>query len=153
MSRLPHFLDNRLTDGDVVRVTRRPLLPTRKIPGTHFCWRLSRPQDHSAAGKIRSTEKFNGLIRDRTRDLPACSIVSQPTDIIFLRYFLEKYQAHVLIILTYSNHVCHVGLEVLSPVVMKSPIFRKFNAVWSVKSQPLLTTCLMLVSCLLILRP
>jgi hypothetical protein len=24
-----------------------------KIPGTHFCYRLSRPQGHSAAGRIR----------------------------------------------------------------------------------------------------
>jgi hypothetical protein len=37
-------IDNRLTvggDGD-------PALPRRKIPGTHFYQRLSRPQDHSA---------------------------------------------------------------------------------------------------------
>jgi hypothetical protein len=45
----------------------RPL-SSRKIPGTHFCWRLSRPQGHSAAGRIRSTEKCNN---------PACSIVPQ----------------------------------------------------------------------------
>jgi hypothetical protein len=37
-SRLPHFLDNRLTDGDkVVSLTRRPPFTPRKIPGTHFC--------------------------------------------------------------------------------------------------------------------
>jgi hypothetical protein len=56
--RLPHFLDNRLTHGgEVVSLTRRPaaLYPhtPRKIPGTHFCWRLSQPQGHSAAGMIR----------------------------------------------------------------------------------------------------
>jgi hypothetical protein len=39
----------------------RPLTP-RKIPGTHFCYRLSRPQGHSAAGRIRSIEKSNDLI-------------------------------------------------------------------------------------------
>jgi hypothetical protein len=33
-----------------------PFTP-RKIPGTHFCWRLSRTQGHSVAGRIRSTEK------------------------------------------------------------------------------------------------
>jgi hypothetical protein len=48
-SRLPHFLDNQLTDGgEVVGSTRRPVFTPRKIPGTHFCWRLSRPQGHSA---------------------------------------------------------------------------------------------------------
>jgi hypothetical protein len=37
-SRLPHFLDNRLTDsGEVVSPTRRPPFTPRKIPGTHFC--------------------------------------------------------------------------------------------------------------------
>jgi hypothetical protein len=32
-------------------------LPPRKIPGTYFCQRLSRPQGHSAAGRIRSIER------------------------------------------------------------------------------------------------
>jgi hypothetical protein len=37
-SRLPHFLDNRLTDGgEVVSLTRRRPFTPRKIPGTHFC--------------------------------------------------------------------------------------------------------------------
>jgi hypothetical protein len=38
-SRLPHFLDNRLTDGgEVISLTRRQaaLYPPRKIPSTHF---------------------------------------------------------------------------------------------------------------------
>jgi hypothetical protein len=38
ISRLPHFLDNRLTDGgEVVSLTLLPPFTTRKIPGTHFC--------------------------------------------------------------------------------------------------------------------
>jgi hypothetical protein len=39
-SELPHFLDNRLTDGgEIMSLMRRlPLPPTPgKIPGTHFC--------------------------------------------------------------------------------------------------------------------
>jgi hypothetical protein len=61
--KIPHFLDNQLTDGgEAVRLTRRtPCIP-RKIPGTHFCLRLSRPQGHSAAGRIRSIVKSNDLI-------------------------------------------------------------------------------------------
>jgi hypothetical protein len=51
----------------------RPL-PPKKIPGTHFYYRLSRPQGQSAAGRIRSIEKIH-LIGTRSRDLPACSIV------------------------------------------------------------------------------
>jgi hypothetical protein len=56
----------------------RPL-PLRRIPSTHFCQRLSRRQDHNAVGKIRSIEKSNDLIGSRTLDLPACSVVPQPT--------------------------------------------------------------------------
>jgi hypothetical protein len=38
MSRLPHFLDNRLTDGgESVSLRRRPSFTPKKIPGTHFC--------------------------------------------------------------------------------------------------------------------
>jgi hypothetical protein len=40
--RLPHFLDNRLTDGgEVVSRTRRLPFTPRKIPVTHFYYRLS----------------------------------------------------------------------------------------------------------------
>jgi hypothetical protein len=48
----------------------RPL-PSRKIPG--------RPQDHSAAGSIRSIEKSNDLLGNQTRDLPARIIVPPST--------------------------------------------------------------------------
>jgi hypothetical protein len=60
----PKFsLDNRLTDGgEVVSLTRQPPSTTRKITGTHFCWKLSRSQGHSAAGRIRSVEVSNDLI-------------------------------------------------------------------------------------------
>jgi hypothetical protein len=54
-------------------------LPPRKIPGTHFCQRLSRPQGLSEAEGIKSIEKSSNLIGNRTCDLPACIIVLQPT--------------------------------------------------------------------------
>jgi len=57
----------------------RPPLPPGNIPGTHFCWRLSRPQGHSAAWRIVSMKNSNGTIGNRTRDLLACSAVPQPT--------------------------------------------------------------------------
>jgi hypothetical protein len=44
-SRLPHFLDNRLKDGDeVVSVTRPSIFTSRKIPATHFYYGLNGPQ-------------------------------------------------------------------------------------------------------------
>jgi hypothetical protein len=37
VSRLPHFVANRLTDGSkVVSLKRRPRFTLGKIPGTHF---------------------------------------------------------------------------------------------------------------------
>jgi len=35
---------------------------SRNIPGTHFCWRLSRPQGLSAAGRIISMKNFIYII-------------------------------------------------------------------------------------------
>jgi hypothetical protein len=79
-SRLSHFLDSRLTDGrEVVSLKRRSLFTPRKILSIHFCHRLSRPQGHIAAGRIRSIEKSNDLNGNRVFDLPACGIVPQPT--------------------------------------------------------------------------
>jgi hypothetical protein len=47
----PRFQDSRYMNV-FVRPAHRPPLPPENIPGTHFCWRLSRPQGHSAAGRI-----------------------------------------------------------------------------------------------------
>jgi hypothetical protein len=75
MSRLQNFLDSRLTDGcDVVSLTRRPHFTSRKIPGIHFCQRLSQLQGHCAAGRIGTTGEFSDFVGKQVRDLPACSI-------------------------------------------------------------------------------
>ena len=65
--------------GKVVSPKHRPPLPPGNIPGTHFCWRLSRPQGHSATGRVMSMKNSNDINRNRTRDFPACSAVPQPT--------------------------------------------------------------------------
>jgi hypothetical protein len=49
MLRIPHCLDNRLTDGGkVVSLKQRPNFTPQKhylyVSGTHFCYRLSKPQ-------------------------------------------------------------------------------------------------------------
>jgi len=56
-----------------------PPLPPGNISSTHFCQRLSRLQEHSAAGRIMSTKNSDDTFGNRTRDLPACSPVPQPT--------------------------------------------------------------------------
>ena len=43
------------------------LYPPGKTPGTHFCCRLSRPQGHSATGRITSMKNPNDRIGNRTR--------------------------------------------------------------------------------------
>jgi hypothetical protein len=40
----------------VVSPTHRPSSHPGRIPGTHFCWRLSRSQGHNATGRIKSLE-------------------------------------------------------------------------------------------------
>jgi len=62
-------------EGGKVSPTHRPSLPPRKIPSTNFFRTLSRPQDHSAAGRIVSMKNSNNTIGNRTRDLLACSAV------------------------------------------------------------------------------
>jgi hypothetical protein len=68
---IPHFLDNRSTDGgEVISLTRRLRFTRRKSYGIHFCSRLSQSHGHSAAGKITSIEKSNNLIWNQPITLP-----------------------------------------------------------------------------------
>jgi hypothetical protein len=55
------------------------VLYPQEDPWYSFLLEASRPQGHSAAGRVRSTEKANDLIGNRTHDFPACSIVPEPT--------------------------------------------------------------------------
>ena len=60
-------------DGGKVSLTHRPPLPPGNVPGTHFSYRLSRPQCHSAIGGIMSMKNSNDTSSDRTSDLSICS--------------------------------------------------------------------------------
>jgi hypothetical protein len=64
--------------GKVVSPTHRPPLAPGNIPGTHFWYRLSRPQIQSAAGRIMSMKDSNDTIENRFRNLTVCSAVPQP---------------------------------------------------------------------------
>ena len=48
----PDFKTTAQDSGKVVSLTYRPPLPPGNTPGTHFCYRLSRLQGHSAIGRI-----------------------------------------------------------------------------------------------------
>jgi hypothetical protein len=73
----------------------QPYAPPGNIPGTHFCWRLSRPQGHTATGTIMQMEKSGNTIGNRTRDLLVRNAVPQP-----LRYRVPplpvRYHIHFL---------------------------------------------------------
>ena len=71
--RFPDFMTTAQDGGKVVSLTHRPPLPSVNAPGTHFCWRLSSSQGHSAIGRIMSMKNSNDTIWDRTSDLPICS--------------------------------------------------------------------------------
>ena len=77
--RFPYYVIMAQVCGKVVSLTHRPLLTPGNTPGTHFCWRMSQLQGHSAAGRIMSMKNSNDTIGNRTRDLPACGAVPQPT--------------------------------------------------------------------------
>jgi hypothetical protein len=63
----------------VVSPTYRSHLLPGIIPGTHFCYRPSQPQGHSAAGRIMYMKNSSDTIGNRTRELPVCSTVPQTT--------------------------------------------------------------------------
>jgi len=68
-------------EGDkVVSPTHRPPLPAGNIPGTYICYRLSRPQGHSTAGRIMSVKNSIDTIGNRTRNFPVCNSIPQPTE-------------------------------------------------------------------------
>ena len=50
--RFPDFMTTAQDGGKVVSLTHRPPLTPGNAPGTHFCQRLSRPQGHSAIGRV-----------------------------------------------------------------------------------------------------
>jgi hypothetical protein len=65
--------------GDkVVSHTHRLPLPPRRYPWYSFLLEAERPQCQSAAGRIKSMKSHKDPIGNGTRDLSACSAVTQP---------------------------------------------------------------------------
>jgi hypothetical protein len=57
--RFPDFMTTAQDGGKVASLMHQPPLPPGNIPGTHFCWRFSRPQGHNATGRIMSLKNLN----------------------------------------------------------------------------------------------
>jgi hypothetical protein len=73
-------LDNRLTDGGkIVSPTHPPHFTPQKhyfsAPGTHFCWRLSKPLGLVRPEGLGKLTKLIYLIGYRSRDMLAYRIV------------------------------------------------------------------------------
>ena len=69
----PYYVTTAQDGGKVGSLKHRPLLHPGNTPGTHFCYRLSPPEGHSAIGRITSMKISNDTIRNRTSDLLICS--------------------------------------------------------------------------------
>jgi len=80
--------------GKVVSLMHRlPLLPG-KVPGTHFYQRLSRPQGHSATGRIMSLKNSNDTIGNLTRDLPEnIKVTSKLYDVLQMLIWAEGWSS------------------------------------------------------------
>jgi len=76
---VPKFHDNQ--HMKVVRSALRTyrLYPPRNIPGIHFCSKLESIPKPKCGRKDYINEKSNDTTGNRTRDLPACRAVPQPT--------------------------------------------------------------------------
>jgi hypothetical protein len=75
-SRLPYFLDNELTEGGDVSLTRRL---------TFYA-----PRAIVRLESLDQLKKSNELMGNRTRDLPACSLMPQATTLPRARETLKK---------------------------------------------------------------
>jgi hypothetical protein len=90
MLKNPHCLVSRLTDGGkVVSPKHRPRSTPQKhyfsVSSTHFCYSLSKPWGLVLSKGLGELKTFIYLIRSRTRDLPACSVVP-----LSLHYLVQK---------------------------------------------------------------
>jgi hypothetical protein len=99
---------------------------------------VSRPQGHSAPGKIRSIEKSNDLIGDRTRDLMAFSIVPQPTTLphnVLTKNLKETSNVVTSLITEFKvqrRYVNHWTLPRASLIqsISSRPVFLRSGVVW-----------------------
>jgi hypothetical protein len=100
MLRIPHCLDNYVTDGgEVVSPTQRPRSTLQKYSsssssGTRFCQRLSEPQGLVLPEGLGKLKKFIHFAGFRTRDLPACSVVPLPLRCQNFYHYLHMRYTH-----------------------------------------------------------
>jgi hypothetical protein len=97
----------------------RPL-PPRKIPGTHFWYRLSQPQGHSAAGRIRPIGE-----KSTTPRLEPATFLLVAWCLIQLRYRVSNGRRRVsinksrrVVISRRSNRICIIKILIQNKRVL-----------------------------------
>jgi hypothetical protein len=123
MSRLPYFLDNRFTDGCEALGADRHLPPGRFL----VLISVRGLVDHSADGRIKSIKKSNYLMRNRTRNLPACSIMPRPTtlpraprNILWRKQIMKFLIMSSLVFPSVSSSLPYVKILFLTPLSQTS---------------------------------
>jgi hypothetical protein len=69
-SKLPYYLDTRLTDGGEFAIRTGCTLAPKKDHGTHLCLRSRPSQDLNSAVKIGIIVDYRDFYRNRTQYLP-----------------------------------------------------------------------------------
>jgi len=88
--RFSDFMTTAQDGGKFFSLTHRPPLSPGNIPGTHLCYRLIRPQDHSGTGRIMSLKTSNDTIGNRTRDQMFFKSLCKITEEVTLWVFVIK---------------------------------------------------------------
>jgi hypothetical protein len=137
---LQEFEVSRFQDNRHMKVVRLSALctgriyppppPPGNIPGTHFCYRLSRYQGHRATGKIMSVKNSSYTIANGTGDLLACSAVPQPTACpIFCVKFFQNISPPNEFKTSYACAEMHERPQPLRPLLASS-----FIQIWNVSN-------------------
>ena len=118
--------------GRVASNNRQRLsLPSEDIHGTRFRWRLSRAQDHSAAGRIMSMKTPSDSNWNRTHNHPVtlyvhCLSCSQrsPRAVLSMKHLLERLKLLCLLLTSESLAVVGDDVILLLAVLRMSWIFK-----------------------------
>ena len=97
--RFPDFMTTAQEGGKVFGLTHRPHLPPGKSPGTHFYYRMIRPQGHSTIGRIMSYGIEPATLRFVAQHLNHCATAvpalwsrSFNLNIYYTKFVLQKVQ-------------------------------------------------------------